>query len=149
MREKENLVIKVASESGRLPEFATAGSAGADVRAMLDAPVVIRPGDIVGIKTGLYMEIPEGYEVQVRARSGLALKNGITMINGIGTIDSDYRGELIVPLVNHGKEDFIVEDGDRIAQMVVSCYERFTWEKVTVLGETSRGDGGFGHTGKN
>lgn len=146
--DRDELLIKVVSKSGSLPQFATSGSAGADIRAMLDGPVLIKPGDIAGIKTGLYMEIPEGYEVQIRARSGLAIRHGISMINGIGTIDSDYRGEVIVPLINLGKEDFVVNDGDRIAQMLVCKYESFKWQEEEVLSDTERGQGGFGHTGR-
>lgn len=148
-KDRDELVIKLLSKSGRVPEFATEGSAGADLRAMLDEDLVIGPGEIVGVPTGLYMEIPRGFEVQIRARSGLALNHGISLINGVGTIDSDYRGEVVVPLVNHGKEDFLVKNGDRIAQMVACNYERFRWQEEVVLGDTERGEGGFGHTGRS
>ena len=107
----------------------------------------VKIGKRVLVPTGLFMEIPKGCEAQIRARSGLAIRNGITMINGIGTIDSDYRGEIKIPLVNLGDESFVIKNGDRIAQMVISRYETVSWEKVSEVGETIRGNGGFGHTG--
>lgn len=139
--------IKIKSMSGVLPEYETEGSAGMDIRAYTEADIVIQPGGRALVPTGLYMEIPNGYEAQIRARSGLAIRNGITMINGIGTIDSDYRGEIKVPLINLGDDPFVIKDGDRIAQMIVSRYETVSWEKVSEVGETMRGSGGFGHTG--
>lgn len=139
--------IKVKTLSGFLPEYETEGSAGMDIRAYLEAPAVIEPSDRALIPTGLFMEIPEGYEVQIRARSGLAVKHGIGLTNGIGTIDSDYRGEIKVSLINWGKEPFVVNNGDRIAQMVVAPYVQAHMEKTDVLSETARGAGGFGHTG--
>lgn len=139
--------IKIKSISGVLPEYETEGSAGMDIRAYTEADIVIQPGGRALVPTGLYMEIPNGYEAQIRARSGLAIRNGITMINGIGTIDSDYRGEIKVPLINLGDETFVIKNGDRIAQMIVSRYETVSWEKVSEVGETMRGSGGFGHTG--
>ncbi|MGN0671923.1 MAG: dUTP diphosphatase [Anaerovoracaceae bacterium] len=139
--------IKIKSISGILPEYETEGSAGMDVRAYTEEDIVIKPGKRVLVPTGLYMEIPKGCEAQIRARSGLAIRNGITMINGIGTIDSDYRGEIKIPLVNLGDESFVIKNGDRIAQMVISRYETVSWEKVSEVGETIRGNGGFGHTG--
>lgn len=139
--------IKIKSISGILPEYETEGSAGMDVRAYIEEDIVIKPGKRVLVPTGLYMEIPKGCEAQIRARSGLAIRNGITMINGIGTIDSDYRGEIKIPLVNLGDESFVIKNGDRIAQMVISRYETVSWEKVSEVGETIRGNGGFGHTG--
>lgn len=133
--------------SGILPEYETEGSAGMDIRAYIDAPVDIEPGARALIPTGLFMEIPAGYEVQIRARSGLAVKYGIGLTNGIGTIDSDYRGEIKVSLINWGQEIFTVRNGDRIAQMVVASYEKAGLELADDLSETERGHGGFGHTG--
>lgn len=133
--------------SGILPRYETEGSAGMDIRAYIDAPIHIEPGDRALIPTGLFMEIPAGYEVQIRARSGLAVKYGIGLTNGIGTIDSDYRGEIKVSLINWGHETFTVRNGDRIAQMVVASYEKAALEMADVLSETERGRGGFGHTG--
>ena len=140
--------IKIRSECGRYPEYQTAGAAGMDLRAALDAPVVLQPGKRALVPTGLYLGLPEGYEAQIRARSGLAIRHGIGLVNGIGTIDSDYRGEICVALINLGEEPFTVQDGDRIAQMVIARYERVEWEPAENLGETERGAGGFGHTGK-
>lgn len=131
-----------------LPAYATSGSAGMDLRANLDAPVVLHPLQRKLIPTGLFMALPEGYEAQVRPRSGLALKKGIGVLNAPGTIDADYRGEIGVILVNLSDEDFVVNDGERIAQMVIARYEQVTWQAVDELSETERGAGGFGHTGK-
>lgn len=139
--------IKIRSERGRMPSYETEGSAGMDLQASLDAPVVINPGERTLIPTGLFIELPPGYEAQIRARSGLAIKKGIGLVNGVGTIDSDYRGEIKVALINWGQEPFTVQDGDRIAQMVIAKYERITWQSVAKLQQTERGDGGFGHTG--
>lgn len=139
--------IKVKTISGNLPEYETPGSAGMDIRAYLEESVTIAPGKRALIPTGLFMEIPDGYEVQIRARSGLAVKKGIGLTNGIGTIDSDYRGEIKVSLINWGEEEFVVNNGDRIAQIVVARYERAELEKADELMETQRGVGGFGHTG--
>ncbi|MBQ1288790.1 MAG: dUTP diphosphatase [Erysipelotrichaceae bacterium] len=139
--------IKIKSLSGRMPAYETKGAAGMDIRAYLDEPVTIEAGERELIHTGLFMEIEPGYEVQLRARSGLALKQGICLANGIGTIDSDYRGEVCVILANFGREDFVVKDGDRIAQMVVMKYETAEIEASDELAETDRGSGGFGHTG--
>ena len=130
-----------------LPAYATAQSAGMDLRANLDAPVVLRPLERVLIKTGLFIALPEGYEAQVRPRSGLALKHGITVINTPGTIDADYRGEIGVVLVNLSQEEFTVEDGERIAQMVIARHEQGDFVEVEELDETERGAGGYGHTG--
>lgn len=141
-------VIKVVNKSGDLPAYETVGSAGMDVKAFIDESIVLKPGQRALIPTGLFFEIPLGYEVQVRARSGLAIKHGICLINGIGTVDSDYRGEIKVPLVNLGQEDFEIKTGERIGQIVLSKYEQITWDQVEVLSETDRGTGGFGHTGK-
>lgn len=139
--------IKVISLSGILPRYETEGSAGMDIKAYLEEPVMLKPGKRALIPTGLFMEIPEGFEVQIRARSGLAVKHGIGLTNGIGTIDSDYRGEIKVSLINWGEEDFTINNGERIAQMVVSRYEKAELEEVEVISETTRGSGGFGHTG--
>lgn len=141
------MLIKVKTLSGQLPQYETAGSAGMDIRAYIEEPVTIAPGKRALIPTGLFMEIPEGYEVQIRARSGLAVKHGIGLTNGIGTIDSDYRGEIKVSLINWGEEDFTVNNGDRIAQIVVAKYERAQLVQAEELSETKRGSGGFGHTG--
>ena len=131
-----------------LPTYATALSAGMDLRANLDAPITLRPLERCLVPTGLFMALPQGYEAQVRPRSGLALKKGITVLNTPGTIDADYRGEIGVILVNLSQEDFVINDGERIAQMVVARHETVTWEAVEDLDETERGAGGFGHTGK-
>lgn len=130
-----------------LPQYATALSAGMDLRANLDEPVTLKPMERRLIPTGLYIALPEGYEAQVRPRSGLALKHGITLLNAPGTIDADYRGEIGVILANLSQEEFVVEDGERIAQLVIARYERVHWLPVDVLEETERGAGGFGHTG--
>jgi len=131
-----------------LPQFETTQSAGMDLRANIDAPVVLQPGDRALIPTGIKMALPDGYEAQIRPRSGLAYKHGITVLNSPGTIDADYRGDVGVLLINHGREAFTVEDGMRVAQMVVAQYSQFEWESVEDLDETTRGTGGFGSTGK-
>lgn len=130
-----------------LPEYKTIGSAGMDLRASIDAPIILKPLDRALVPTGLFMSIPEGYEGQIRGRSGLALKNGITLANGIGTIDSDYRGEIKVILINLGKEDFEIDNGDRIAQFILNKYDRVDFDVVEDLDSTERNSGGFGHTG--
>jgi len=130
-----------------LPSYETILSAGMDLRAVLEAPITIKSLDRVLIKTGLFMALPQGYEAQVRPRSGLAFKKGITVLNAPGTIDADYRGEVGVILVNLSREDFVIEHGDRIAQMVIAKYERAEWNEVAKLSETERGEGGFGSTG--
>jgi dUTP pyrophosphatase len=131
-----------------LPEYQTAGAAGFDIRANLDAPITLEPHKRVVVPTGLHMAIPEGYEVQIRSRSGLAAKYGVAVLNSPGTIDSDYRGDIGVILVNHSDEPFIVNDGDRVAQIVVARFERAELVAVEELDETERGHGGFGHTGR-
>ena len=131
-----------------LPQFETAQSAGMDLRANIEAPVVLQPGDRALIPTGIKMALPDGYEAQIRPRSGLAYKHGITVLNSPGTIDADYRGDVGVLLINHGREPFTVEDGMRVAQMVVAQYSQFQWHAVEDLDETDRGEGGFGSTGK-
>ncbi|MBR3625757.1 MAG: dUTP diphosphatase [Bacteroidaceae bacterium] len=132
-----------------LPTYATPQSAGMDLRANLSEPVTLQPLERKLIPTGLYMALPTGYEAQVRPRSGLALKKGITVLNSPGTIDADYRGEVCVILVNLSSEPFVVEDGERIAQMVIARHEQAEWQEVQVLSDTERGAGGFGHTGKD
>lgn len=140
--------VKVVNKSNlSLPEYKTHGSAGMDLRASLEAPLVLKPLTRELIPTGLFLSIPEGYEGQIRGRSGLAINNGISLANGIGTIDSDYRGEVKVILINLGNEDFVVNNGDRIAQLVLTKYESIEFEAVEDLDDTNRGDGGFGHTG--
>lgn len=139
-------VIKLKGNA-TLPEYQTIGAAGADMHACLDEPVVLRPMERRMIPTGLAIAIPEGYEVRVRARSGLSIKHGITMVNGVGTIDADYRGEVGVLVINLGQEPFTIEPGMRIAQMVVARYEQAAWTEVATLDETERGTGGFGSTG--
>lgn len=130
-----------------LPTYATEESAGMDLRANLDGPIVLHPMERRLIPTGLCIELPRGFEAQIRPRSGLALKHGVTILNTPGTIDSDYRGELKVLLVNFSTEDFVVNDGERIAQMVIARHENACFEEVDVLDETERGTGGYGHTG--
>lgn len=139
----------VAEEGAVVPEYKTKGACGADVCAFLKEQVVINPGEYKMISTGLYLEIPEGYEIQVRPRSGLACKNGVTVLNTPGTIDSDYRGEVKVILINLGKEPFTVNNKDRIAQFVVAPVTQGIFNKVVKLEETQRGTGGFGSTGVN
>lgn len=139
--------IKMISKSGVIPEYKTEGASGMDIRAYLDGPLVLHPMERMLVPTGLFIELPPGYEAQTRARSGLAIKYGIGLVNGIGTIDSDYRGELKVPLINWGSEDFVINSGDRIAQMVIARYEKVEIELTDSLEETERGAGGFGHTG--
>ena len=138
----------VAQEGAAIPEYKTAGAAGADVCALVDAPIELAPGDRALIGTGLFFAIPDGYEIQVRPRSGLAAKNGVTVLNTPGTIDSDYRGELKVILINLGKEKFTVNKGDRIAQIVAAPVTRAAFAVVDSLDQTERGSGGFGSTGK-
>lgn len=130
-----------------LPQYATSSSAGMDLRANLDNPIVLKPLQRCLVLTGLYIALPEGFEAQIRPRSGLALKKGITLLNTPGTIDADYRGEIGVIVINLSAEDFIIEDGERIAQMVIARYEQAEWQEVEVLEDTERGAGGFGHTG--
>jgi dUTP pyrophosphatase len=131
-----------------LPEYATALSAGMDLRANLDESITLKPLERVLVPTGLYIAIPEGYEGQVRPRSGLALKKGITVLNSPGTIDADYRGELRVILINLSNEPFVIQDAERIAQIIFARCEQVSWEQVDNLDDTERGAGGFGHTGK-
>ncbi len=140
--------IKIISKSGRTPIYGTSQSAGFDLPAYLpEGSIVLEKGKRMLVPTGIFIELPCGYEAQVRARSGLAIKNGIGLVNGIGTVDADYRGELKVPMINWGDEDFTINDGDRIAQVVIAKHERAEFELCEELGETERGSGGFGHTG--
>ena len=140
--------IKIVNKSKHpLPEYATPGSAGMDLRANIDSPITLAPGERKLIPTGIHIALPVGCEAQVRPRSGLALKYGIGLANMLGTIDSDYRADVGVILINLGQEDFIVNDGDRIAQLVIAKYEIAEWEVVDKLDETERGEGGYGHTG--
>ena len=132
-----------------LPAYATTQSAGMDIRANLSEPVELKPLERKLIPTGLYIALPDGYEAQMRPRSGLAIKHGITLLNTPGTIDADYRGEIGVILVNLSNEPFVINDGERICQMVIASYQQVEWEAVEVLDDTERGAGGFGHTGKN
>lgn len=141
--------VKIINQSSNpLPEYSTAGSAGMDLRANLEAPVVLQSLERALIPTGLFMELPEGYEAQVRPRSGLAIKQGLTCLNAPGTIDADYRGEVKVILINLSQEPQTIQHGDRIAQMVVHSVGQVAWEPVTEIAATQRNAGGFGHTGK-
>ncbi len=140
--------IKVVNKGRQpLPAYATVQSAGMDLRANLDKAIILKPMERRLVPTGLHIALPEGYEAQVRPRSGLALKHGITVLNSPGTIDADYRGEVMVLLVNFSQEDFVINDGERIAQMVIARYEQVDMQLVEVLDETERGTGGYGHTG--
>lgn len=141
--------VKVINRSKHaLPAYATEQSAGLDLRANIDAPIVLKPLERALVPTGIFIALPDGYEAQIRPRSGLAAKHGVTVLNSPGTIDADYRGEIKVILVNLSNEPFTIEDGERVCQMVVAKYEQVSWNEVDVLDETERGDGGFGHTGK-
>lgn len=141
--------VKIINKSHhQLPEYATSYSAGMDLRANIQAPVVLRPLERAMIPTGLYIELPQGYEAQIRPRSGLAAKHGLTVLNSPGTIDADYRGEICVILVNLSNDEFVINDGERICQMVVASHAHVEWEEAATLKETERGAGGFGHTGK-
>jgi len=145
----ESLKVRIVNRSRHpLPSYSTLLSAGMDLRAHLDEPVTLAPGARRLVPTGLYISLPKGYEAQIRPRSGLALKKGVTLLNTPGTIDADYRGEIGLIVVNLSQEDFVVNDGERIAQMVVAKHETVEWELCDTLDETSRGAGGFGHTGK-
>jgi len=140
--------VKIVNKSSNsLPEYKTVGAAGLDLCAYLSEPIKINPLERALIPTGLFLEIPNGYEAQIRGRSGLALNHGITLANGVGTIDSDYRGEVKIIIINLGNESFVVNNGDRIAQMVFTKYERADFIEVVEINETARGENGFGHTG--
>lgn len=149
-QKKQNMKVKVINRSKhQLPQYETEASAGVDLRANIDAPIVLKSLERTMVKTGLFLEIPKGFEAQVRPRSGLALKKGISVLNSPGTIDADYRGELCIILANLSAVDFTIEDGDRIAQLVFAKMEQADWELTEELSETARGEGGFGSTGKN
>ena len=144
------MLVKIVNKSNNpLPEYSTIYSAGMDLRAFLDRPIVLRPLERKLVSTGLFIELPEGFEAQIRPRSGLALKKGLTVLNTPGTIDADYRGEIKVILINLSTDEVVIENGDRICQMIIAAHEKAEWNLVEILNETKRGDGGFGHTGKN
>ena len=146
----ERIKVKIINKSHHpLPSYEIFSSAGMDVRAFLSKPVVLQPLERALIPTGLYIQLPHGYECQIRPRSGLALKHGITLVNTPGTVDADYRGEIGIIVINLSKEPFTINDGERICQMVIKQYTRIEWEETDRLDETQRGDGGFGHTGLN
>ena len=141
--------INIINNSGHaLPQYETAHAAGMDMRAFIETEITIKPLQRVLIPTGLHIELPVGFEAQIRPRSGLAYKHGISIVNSPGTIDADYRGEIKVLLVNLSDTDFVVNNGDRIAQMVIAKHETISWEAVEALSDTARGEGGYGHTGK-
>jgi dUTP pyrophosphatase len=139
----------VNSSQNSLPLYGTTQSAGMDLRADLAEPVILKPFERKLIPTGLFIQLPEGYEAQIRPRSGLAINKGVTVLNSPGTIDADYRGEIKIILINLSQEDFLVNKGERIAQMIISSYHQVKWEEVSLLDESERGEGGFGHTGKH
>lgn len=142
--------VKIINKSNNpTPSYETSLSAGMDLRAYVEGPITLSPGERKLIKTGLHIELPEGYEAQVRPRSGLAFKKGITVLNSPGTIDADYRGDIGVILINHSNEEFAVNSGDRIAQLVISKFEKVDWETSGEINSTLRGDSGFGSTGSN
>jgi dUTP pyrophosphatase len=142
------MTINIINQSQhQLPHYATEAAAGMDLRANLTEPISIKPLERILVKTGLFIELPLGYEAQIRPRSGLAFKNGITVLNSPGTIDADYRGEICVLLVNLSNQEFMIENGERIAQMVIAKHEQAQWIEVQTLNETQRGQGGFGSTG--
>ena len=141
--------IKIINKSNNeLPKYETDHSAGMDLRAFLEEEICLKPLERMLVPTGLFIELPKGYEAQIRPRSGLALKKGITVLNTPGTIDSDYRGEIGIILINLSQEEFIIQNGERICQMIINMHETISWDEVNILEETVRGDGGFGHTGK-
>lgn len=143
------MIIKIINRSANsLPEYATKGSSGMDLRANLEIPITIKPFERTLVPTGLFVEIPEGFEAQIRPRSGLAIKQGITCLNTPGTIDADYRGEIKVVLINLSNEEQVIDHGDRIAQMVIQKVEKCSWQESIELQTTERDEGGFGHTGK-
>jgi dUTP pyrophosphatase len=144
------MFVKIVNKSNNpLPEYSTIYSAGMDVRAFLDRPMVLKSLERKLVPTGLFIELPKGFEAQIRPRSGLAFKKGLTVLNTPGTIDSDYRGEIKVILINLSTDEVVIENGDRICQMIIAGHETVEWDLVEILNETQRGDGGFGHTGKN
>lgn len=142
------LQVQIINQSPhQLPMYQTQGSSGMDIRAWLSEPVMLQPMERRLVSTGLYIALPDGFEAQIRPRSGIAIKKGITLINTPGTIDSDYRGEVMIPVINLSAEQQMIEDGERIAQMIISNYDRITWQPVEELDVTVRGSGGFGHSG--
>lgn len=144
----QSVSIKIINKSNNaLPEYASQGSAGLDLRAFIPSAITLQPLERVAVPTGLYIELPEGYEAQIRPRSGLALKSGLTVLNSPGTIDSDYRGEIKVILINLSNEEFVINNGDRICQMVIAKHEHAEFVQVTEISDTERGNGGFGHSG--
>ena len=141
--------VRIVNKSKHdLPSYSTVFSAGMDLRADLDKPRMLKPGERSIVPTGLFVELPRGYEAQIRPRSGLAIKKGVTVLNTPGTIDSDYRGEIGIILINLSDEDFIINNGERICQMIIARHETIEWEETDLLNDTARGKGGFGHTGK-
>jgi dUTP pyrophosphatase len=141
--------VKIINKSKHpLPQYTTERSAGMDLRANIESSITIKPLERILVPTGLFLELPVGYEAQIRPRSGLAIKRGITILNSPGTIDADYRGEVCIIMINLSNEDFVVEDGERICQMIICRHETVSWSEVEELDETKRGTGGFGHTGK-
>jgi dUTP pyrophosphatase len=146
----QSMKVRIVNQSKHdLPEYATSSSAGMDLRANLDSPIQLKPLQRAMVPTGIFIELPVGFEAQVRPRSGLAAKHGITVLNTPGTIDADYRGEVKVILVNLSEDTFEVNDGERIAQMIIAAHQQAEWERVETLNETERGAGGFGHTGSH
>ena len=142
--------VKIVNKSqNNIPFYSTIQSAGMDLRADLDGPLLLKPLERKLVPTGLFIQLPDGYEAQIRPRSGLAINKGVTVLNSPGTIDADYRGEIKIILVNLSQEDFTVNQGDRIAQMIISSYKQIVWEEVALLDNSDRGEGGFGHTGKH
>jgi len=149
MEKKEKITVKIINRSeNNLPAYSTSMSAGMDIRADIKNDLVMKPMERAVIPTGLFIELPDGYEAQIRPRSGLAAEKGITVLNSPGTIDSDYRGEIKVILINLSDKEFIIKSGDRIAQMVIAKYQQIEWELTEIINNTERGEGGFGHTGK-
>ncbi len=150
MAESLNVAIQVFPHAADLPlpSYATEGSAGMDLRAAIAEPITLKPGERTLVATGIAIALPQGYEAQIRPRSGLAVKHGITMLNSPGTIDSDYRGEIKVICINHGQENFLIQRGERIAQLIVAAFTRVAWQATENLEETTRAAGGFGHTGR-
>lgn len=144
----DRLKVKIINKSGNpLPAYETPSSAGMDIRACIDSPITVEPMQRVLVPTGLRVQLPQGYEMQIRPRSGMALKHGITLANSPGTVDADYRGEIGIIVINLSDKPFVINDGERICQMVITRYSHVEWEQVDRIDETVRGDGGFGHTG--
>jgi dUTP pyrophosphatase len=142
------MTVQIINKSKHdIPNYETEGAAGMDLKANIETPIILKPLERAIVKTGLYIALPQGFEAQVRPRSGLAAKKGITVLNSPGTVDADYRGEIGVILVNLSNEDFLINDGERIAQLVIAKHEKIQWNEVEILSETQRGSGGFGSTG--